>query len=103
MLCSLQGKRGCYTDWEYIMPYHVPIATHCNNNDSNTFILTVTITFSTFSGTSLGVNTHIKRLKGCFSCARVHHALLTHCLKSETSYLITVSSAINVTRTERLL
>lgn len=66
MLCSLQGKRGCYTDWEYIMPYHVPIATHCNNNDSNTFILTVTITFSTFSGTSLGVNTHIKRLNVVF-------------------------------------
>lgn len=45
---------------------HVPNATHCNNNDSNTFILTVTITFSRFSGTSLGINTHIKRLNVVF-------------------------------------
>ena len=48
------------------MPYHVPNATHCNNNDSNTFILTVTITFSRFSGTRLGINTHIKRLNVVF-------------------------------------
>ena len=48
------------------MPYHVPNATHCNNNDSNTFILTVTITFSRFSGTSLGINTRIKRLNVVF-------------------------------------
>lgn len=66
MLCSLPGKHGCYTDWEYIMPYHVPNATHCNNNDSDTFILTVTITFSRFSGTSRGINTHIKCLNVVF-------------------------------------
>lgn len=66
MLCSFQGKHGCYTDLEYIMPYHLPNATHCNDNDSNTFILTVTFTFSRFSGTSRGINTHIKRLNFVF-------------------------------------
>ena len=54
---------------------HVPNATHCNNNDSNTFILTVTITFSRFSGTKLGINTHIKRLNVVFlaqECINTH-------------------------------